>query len=177
MFAIETSGVRKIKHRLVAGTILKKSDFKRVTARLGLSGVRARKVAFVAARTARRREDVATYWNGRETTNTARAGDFIVTTLTRRRTVLRDKRGNPNQYVIKARTFRKLYGPAPGKNRFGKFFQSKSIVTAIYLSGGFDIIAPWGQRERAPKGYLMLNGNEVYGNNAETFEATYELLT
>lgn len=177
MFAIETSGVRKIKHRLVAGTILKRSDFKRISTRLGTTGVRARKVSFVAARTARQLEHVTTYWNGKETTNTARRGDVIVTSLTRRRTVLRDKRGNANQYVIKAKTFRKIYGGAPGRNRFGKFFQSKSIVTAIYLSGGFDIIAPWGQRERAPKGYLLLNGNAVYGNNAQTFEATYDLLT
>jgi hypothetical protein len=177
MFKIETSGVRQIKHRLVAGTILKRSDFKRISTRLGTAGVRARKVSFIAARSARLREHVTTYWNGKETTNTAHPGDFIVTSLTRRRTVLRDKRGNPNQYVIKARTFRKLYGTAPGKNRFGKFFQSKSVVTAIYLSGGFDIIAPWGERERAPKGYLLLNGSAVYGNNAQTFEATYDLLT
>jgi hypothetical protein len=177
MFEIETSGVRIIKHRLVAGTILKKSDFKRLSARLGTPGVRARKVAFVAARTTRQREDITTYWNGRETTNTARPGDVIVTSLTRRKTILRDKRGNVNQYVVKARTFHKLYGTAPGKNRFGKFFQSKSIVTAIYLAGGFDIIAPWGQRERALRGYLLLSGNTVYGNNAQTFEATYDLLT
>jgi hypothetical protein len=168
MFEIETSGVRKIKHRLVAGTILKRSDFKRISTRLGTVGIRARKVAFVAARTARHREHITTHWNGKETTNSARPGDFIVTTLTRRRTVLRDKRGNPNQYVIKARTFRKLYGTAPGKNRFGKFFQSRR---------GFDIMAPWGQRERARRGYLLLNGNTVYGNNAQTFEATYNLLT
>lgn len=177
MFELEISGVRKIKHRLVAETVLKRSDFKRLSARLGTAGVRARKASFVAARTARERENVTTYWNGKETTNTARPGDFIVTSLTRRKIVLRDKRGNPNQYVVKAKTFRKLYGTAPGENRFGKFFQTKNIVTAIYLSGGFDIIAPWGQRERAPKGYLLLNGNEVYGNNAETFEATYDLLT
>jgi hypothetical protein len=177
MFELVTSGVRKVKYRLVAGTVLRRSDFTRLSTRLRTAGVRARKVAFVAARTAREREDVTTYWNGKETTNTARPGDFIVTSLTRRKTVMRDKHGNPNQYVVKARMFRKLYGAAPGRNRFGKFFQSKSVVTAIYLSGGFDIIAPWGRRERAPKGYLLLNGNTVYGNNAQTFEATYDLLT
>jgi hypothetical protein len=37
-------------------------------------------------------------------------------------------------------------------------------------------LAPWGQRERAPKGYLLLNGKDVYGNNAGTFEATYEMV-
>jgi hypothetical protein len=111
---------------LVAGTILKRSDFKRISTRLGTTGVRARKVSFVAARTARQLEHVTTYWNGKETTNIARPGDVIVTSLTRRRTVLRDKRGNPNQYVIKARTFRKVYETAPGRNRLGKFFNQKA---------------------------------------------------
>jgi len=175
MYNIQTSGVRRTKHRLIAAKILRKADFKRISIKLGTTGVRARKIGFIAARTARERENITTHWNGKESTNTARPGDFVVTSLTRRKTVLRDKRGNTNQYVIKAKTFGKLYAAAAGKNRFGKFFKSKSTVTAIYLSGGFDIMAPWGRRQRAPKGYLLLNGSEVYGNNAETFAATYDL--
>jgi hypothetical protein len=48
------------------------------------------------------------------------------------------------------------------------------VVDAIRLPGGFDIAAPWGERQQAPSGYLILSGGEVYGNNAETFAATYE---
>jgi hypothetical protein len=176
MFEIKTQGVRKNKYRLIARKALTKSDFKRIASRLGAEPVCARKVGFIAARKAAARETIDTFWNGKETTNTARAGDWIVTSLTPRKTVLRDKDGNPNIYVIRPKTFARLYDPIPGKNKRGRFHKSKSVVAALYLSGGFDILAPWGSRERAPKGYLLLNGKEVYGNNAGTFKATYQIL-
>jgi len=139
--------------------------------------VRARKKSLVAARKAERREKVDTHWNGQETTNTAHPGDFVVTSLAHNHTALRDRSGSINSYVIRAKTFAKLYASVPGGNKFGRFYAAVSVVTAIYFSGGFDILAPWGRRQRALKGYLLLNGNEVYGNNAETFEATYAVLT
>jgi len=36
--------------------------------------------------------------------------------------------------------------------------------------------APWGERQRARAGYLLLNGTEVYGSNATTFAATYQVI-
>jgi hypothetical protein len=156
--------------------VLNKGDFKAIAKELGSKPMCARKVAFVAARKARRVETVDTHWNGKETSNIARPGDFIVTSLTRRKTILRDRNGKTNNYVIKATTFKRLYEQTAGQNRLGRFFKSRNFVAAIYLSGGFDIFAPWGQRERAAKGYLLLNGREVYGNNAGTFEATYEIV-
>ena len=69
-----------------------------------------------------------------------------------------------------------LYEPTEGRNDFGAIYRAKGVVSAIRLTGGFDIAAPWGERQQAPAGYLILNGAEVYGNNAETFEATYELV-
>jgi hypothetical protein len=176
MFVIQTAGVRKPRHRVVSTEALRTSEFKRIARQLGITPIRARKVAFVAARCAKKAETIDTYWNGKETTNIARRGDWIATSLTRRKTILRDKRRNANTYVIKAATFEKLYEKTKGKNRFGRYFKSKSVVTAIYLSAGFDIVAPWGQRERAPKGYLVINGKEIYGNNAAIFEATYEVV-
>jgi hypothetical protein len=174
MFEIRSSGVRKPKLRLVSDRVLTKADFKKIAKAVGEQPFSAQKIAFIAARAARRTEAVETYWNGKETRNTAKPGDLIVTSLTRRKTVLRDKAGNPNTYVIKEKSFARLYAPVRGKNRMGRFYRAKSIVSAIPLSGGFDILAPWGERERAPKGYLLLNGKEVYGNNAGTFTATYE---
>jgi hypothetical protein len=44
------------------------------------------------------------------------------------------------------------------------------------MPAGFDIMAPWGERQVGEQGYLILNGGEVYGNNTDTFEATYELV-
>ena len=55
-------------------------------------------------------------------------------------------------------------------------YRAKGVVSAIALPGGFDIVAPWGERETAPAGYLLLNGTEVYGCNQETFVATYEVV-
>jgi hypothetical protein len=175
VFQIKTSGAKAKKHRLVSDGVLQKAEFERVTEALGAQPFKARKIAFVAARTAVRAEDVETHWNGKETRNTAQPGDSIVTSLTRRKTILRDKAGNANTYVIRADTFKRLYAPTRGKNKMGRFYKAKSVVTAIYLSGGFNIVAPWGKRERAPKGYLLFNGSEVYGNNAGTFQATYEI--
>jgi hypothetical protein len=176
MFEIRSSGIRKPKLRLVSDRVLTKADFKNIAKAVGEQPFAAQKIAFVAARTARRIEDVETYWNGKETRNTAKPGDLIVTSLTRRKSVLRDKAGNPNIYVIREKSFARLYAPVRGKNRMGRFYRAKSIVSAIPLSGGFDILAPWGKRERAPKGYLLLNGKEVYGNNAGTFVATYDVV-
>ncbi len=74
--------------------------------------------------------------------------------------------------------FLELYAPLRGKEiaRLGKVYRPKGVVTALRFRGGFDILAPWGERQVAPAGYLILNGADVYGNNAETFEATYEAL-
>lgn len=176
MFVIKKSGARKTKIHLRASTILKTSDFRRIASALAMSPIKARKVGVVAARKAKRKVKVDTQWNGKETSNFARPGDWIVTSLTHSKRLLRDKHRNVNTYVIRPRTFAKLYEPLRGKNKFGKFFKSKSIVEAIYLSGGFEILAPWGQVETARAGYILLNGEEVYGNNAETFRATYEVI-
>ena len=47
---------------------------------------------------------------------------------------------------------------------------------AIFLAGGFELFAPWGQKQTVAAGHLVLNAGEVYGNNAETFEATHKVL-
>ena len=39
-----------------------------------------------------------------------------------------------------------------------------------------EAVAPWGERQTAPDGYLILSGRQVYGNHAETFAATYEVV-
>ena len=76
-----------------------------------------------------------------------------------------------------AETFPTLYDSAVGENEFGRFFRAKNMVDALFLSGGFEILAPWGQGQTADSGYLLFNGEEVYGNNATTFEETYEIVS
>lgn len=160
--------------RLVSDAKLTPADFDKIAEQLGVTSIRARKTGFVAAEKARGGEVVETRWNGKETSNTARKGDWIVTSISARGETLRDREGHENRYVILADRFAELYEPA-AKEGGGRsdLYLAKGTVTTIRLDGGFDIVAPWGERQVAPAGYLILNGDEVYGNNAETFRATY----
>jgi hypothetical protein len=67
-----------------------------------------------------------------------------------------------------------LYEPMSGETPYGRIFRPKGRVEALRLFAGFEIMAPWGEMQRATDGYLLLNGNEVYGNNRQTFEETYQ---
>jgi len=173
MFNIESKGFFARRRRVVADKKLSKADFERIADQIGASPFPARKVGFVAARQATREETIRTLWNDEETRNTAYPGDWIVTNMSPRKGVLRDKSGHTNTYVIRADTFARLYEPDSGETEFGPVYKPKGVVEAIHLSGGFDILAPWGKTQRSHDGYLLLNGTEVYGNDRETFEATY----
>jgi len=164
------------KARLEATAALTPVDYAAIARELGRSPVRARKVGFVAARKAAARKVVETRWNGKETSNTANAGDWIVTNLTPARDVLRDGEGRENTYVVVAGRFTDLYERAEGSNDFGDIHRAKGVVSALELPGGFDIVAPWGERQIGAAGYLLLNGSEVYGASREAFEATYEVV-
>jgi hypothetical protein len=174
MFTIEKTGPRGDRPRLVAHAALSYADFQDIANQLGMQPVEARKTALIAARPAEKSERIDTQWNGSETVNTAQQGDWVATSLTTDGKVLRDAGGHANSYIIREADFPKLYAPAEGSNEFGRFHAARGTVTALHLSGGFDIVAAWGERQTAPDGYLVLSGTEVYGNNAETFAATYE---
>ena len=159
--------------RLVAKDQLTAADFAMIAGRFSARPVRVRKTGFVAARRVARTEHVVTHWNGEETANTAEPGDFVATNLSPERKVLRDKAGNANVYVIRAARFPELYEEAGGETEQGPVYQARSVVEALYLPGGFEIIAPWGEVQRADSGYLLKSGDEVYGNAKATFEETY----
>jgi hypothetical protein len=176
--AFDTWKVTGAGGRLESNKVLTAADFQAIAGKSRLEPMRARKTGLIAARRATRARKVETRWNGKETTNRAKAGDWIVTSLSPARKVLRDADGHKNTYVVPAGRFLELYAPLRGKEiaRLGKVYRPKGVVTALHFRGGFDILAPWGERQTAPAGYLILNGADVYGNNAETFEATYEAL-
>lgn len=176
MYKIAQKGPRAEDMRLVADAVLTPDDFKRIARALGRRRLRARKTGFVAARQAVKPEVVETRWNGQETTNRAHAGDWIVANLNPQQQPLRDGDGHVNTYVILGERFDDLYEPTGAQSAFGAVYRAKGVVDAIPLPGGFDIVAPWGERQTSPSGYLLCNGKEVYGNNAETFTATYEVL-
>jgi hypothetical protein len=175
MFEIVQAGEGGGDARLVAGAVLSAADFQRIAEKSGGS-LRARKTGFVAARQAAEAKVVETKWNGRETTNTARAGDWIVTNLTSDEKPLRDREGHLNVYVIATERFGSLYQPTGRTGEHGAIYRAKRTVEVIGFPGGFDIVAPWGERQTARAGYLIFNGDEVYGSHAETFAATYEIV-
>jgi hypothetical protein len=172
--------IRKSRRRddvhLRAGDILTPADFENIVRELGGRTLQARKIGYVAAREAAKTELIETRWNGKETANTARPGDWIVTNLSPQCEVLRDRNGHENTYVIAADRFSELYERASGSTPFGPAYRARGVVSAIALAGGFDIKAPWGERQTAPTGYLLFNGSEVYGCHSETFAATYEII-
>jgi hypothetical protein len=150
------------------------TDFERLAAVMAIQPFRARKIGFVAAHQATAVERVETRWNGKETTNTAQPGDWIVTNLSPKHVPLTDNDGHHNTYVIAAARFPELYEATPVASALGPVFRAKAVVLALHMPDGFDIVAPWGERQQIETGYLILNGTEVYGNHADTFGATYE---
>lgn len=162
--------------RLEASHPLTPTDFYTVAKTLSQKARTARKIGMVAVRRSLERERIETRWNGKESEITAEIGDWIVTTLSPTAKVMRDKEGNINTYAIKPDKFADLYEPADAKTDFGSVYRPKGTVRAVFLSGGFEIAAPWGETQHAPIGYLLLNGTDVYGNNQETFEETYEFV-
>ncbi|MEL6979323.1 MAG: hypothetical protein AAGM38_11690 [Pseudomonadota bacterium] len=164
----------------VSDEILDADAFWALAKRRGETPKRARKAAKIAARRAAKTEPVVSHWNGEETRNVARPGDYIATSLDAEGRPLRDDAGALNRYVIAAETFERSYTSAAigalSETQDGAIYAKTETVLALPLPEGFDIQAPWGERQRAEKGYLLLSGAEVYGNQADTFEATYEVL-
>ena len=161
---------------LVTACQLTPANFADIREQVKAPLLKARKIGFVAARQAVGDEKVVTHWNGKESTDVARPGDWIVTNMSAARSLLRDRDENVNTYVIRGEMFPRLYDLDQGGNDYGQIYKSKSVVEAFLLPGNFEIVAPWGELQRGARGYLLNNGQEVYGNNRETFEATYEIL-
>lgn len=173
MFSLEPRGGGPERARLIANDQLTPADFAAIAESIKTPPMRARKAGFVSARQATRTERIVTHWNGEETANTAEPGDFIATNLSPERAILRDANGNANTYVIRAGRFAELYEPVTSLIEHGQVYRARGIVEALPLPGGFEILAPWGEMQRADSGYLLKSGTEIYGNATATFEATY----
>ncbi len=163
--------------RLVVPERLAPADFAALAKQLGVAPAKARKSGLVSAQKNKSRRIIETLWNGKETSNKARRGDWLVVNLVPDGAVLRDKEGHANLYVIRADKFPLLYERGKGANRYGTIFRAIGEVEALYFSGGFEIMAPWDEIQRADKGYILKNGEDIYGNHKDTFEATYEIIS
>lgn len=175
MFKLERIGIFRKVWQLSSNEILTPADFDAVAAKLGVQPVLAEKIGFVAARRAEKVEQIETRFEGLETRNTAQVGDWVVTNMTPGRKPLRDRQGQLNTYVITAETFARLYEEAGQNTEFGTLHRATGTVTAIELPGSFDLMAPWKQRQKGAAGYLVRNGEDVYGIEKSAFHRTYDV--
>jgi predicted acylesterase/phospholipase RssA len=146
-----------------------------LAAELSAPPLPAQKIGFVTARQAEKVEKVDTHYDGHETTNTANVGDWIATNVTPAGMPLRDSSGRLNTYVIARETFSRLYEPAERESELGPLYGAKGMVSVLKLPGSFDILAPWKQRQRGNAGYLIRNGEEIYGIEKSVFHRTYDI--
>jgi hypothetical protein len=162
--------------RLVSNHRLDREGFHHAARLLGATIGRYRKTARVAARASAERQTVITLWNGEETRNIAEPGDMLVTTLNPDGLPARDRDGQLNTYVITAARFDTLYRPVADpahEPALGALFEARGEIEAFAAPSGFEIMAPWGEMERGARGYVVRNGEDVYGVAAEVFETTY----
>ena len=176
MFELSTLDDKDRTQRLTASEAMSPEDFDELAKRLGTKIGKARKIGFVAARQSDKQQLIETLWNGKESQITAMPGDWIVANLTPDLKILRDEGGNANIYAIRVGKFPALYKRHEGENQYGEIYRAISQVECLYLSGGFEIMAPWGEVQRADRGYILRNGTDIYGNHKETFDATYEMV-
>ncbi len=125
----------------------------------------AQKTAWVAARPAREEERITTVLRGAkaETTNTARAGDMVVT--------------NPGgeRYIIEARKFFELYRAAG----VAGMFEPRSLpVYVVTVSENVEFQAPWNRKMRIRAGGVLVRDENgaVHGIQADEFASTYSYL-
>jgi hypothetical protein len=172
-FEIAGDGRRK---RLKSSEKLTAEDFEAIARSLGTKPRRVLKVGLAAACMVRKAMTFETEWGGEKTTSNAVPGDWIVTNLDRHGKPLKDNQGRLNQYVIKADRFPTLYKRIPGETEHGpKFDRDESNeVYSLPFPGGIDILAPWGKRQEVESGYLMRSGDEVYANDEDSFDKTYD---
>ena len=172
MFEIVTTGSAK-RFRLLAPNGVTLEDYDEIAKRVEEVPFQARKSGLVAAQIAEQQEVIETHWDGVETLKTAKSGDVIVTNLDADGKALKDSEDRLNVYVIDGNRFPELYDPTGEKSEHGEVHRARGVVTALRLTGGFEVRAPWGELQSGDDGYLILNGSEVYGAHAEPFELTY----
>ena len=144
MFTIEKTGRSADKHRLVAEAVLSEVRFPRHRRPTRHQADEGAQDALIAAPPGTAGERIETHWNGSETINTVKPGDWVATSLTADGGVLRDRDGNANRYIIPAAGFPRLYAPVEGSNEFGRFHAARGTVAALHLS--------WRVRDRRPVG-------------------------
>lgn len=165
--------------KFIANERLTPEGFHQLAEKRGARPRRARKLSLIAARRLEESQEVQTWSDGLETVRMAKPGDWLATNIDRRGEPLRDREGRLDQYVISAEVFEASYdpvGPQQEVGSFGRTYAKRDSVLALPMPEGFDILAPWGERQTVSSGYLLLSGDEVYGVAEAAFLETYAFL-
>lgn len=137
--------------------------------------IKAKKIGLVQARIAKEGEVVYTYTSDGilETTNTARAGDYIVMRCNADGTVFVDSHGNTNTWIIRKATFEGTY-----KQIDGSLYEPASKErTFVIVQEDLEFVASWGEKMLAYMGdYLNVTDLEdVIRVGKEEFLNTYRV--
>ena len=180
-FKIEypTSGGQTVPRLTSTARLSPDNDFEWITRDLdqhGLQRRQARKIGMIRATRAVGGEQIEAHsTDGFQGFSTAQAGEFIATKIDRDLQIVRNPEGKLDQWVIKPERFYELYTPASATDP--ELFQPKGkVIEVLPFEGGIDIIAAWGEHQAIANGYLVRNGDDVYGIDAATFHSTYDFV-
>jgi len=173
----QTSGGRTFPRLSSTARLSPDNDFEWITRDLdqhGLQRRQARKTGMIRASRAVGGEQIEAHsTDGFQGFSTAQPGEFIATKIDRDLQVVRNPEGKLDQWVIKPERFYELYTPASSTDP--ELFQPKGkVIEVLPFEGGIDIVAAWGEHQAIENGYLVRNGDDVYGVNAAWFHATYD---
>jgi hypothetical protein len=120
-----------------------------------------KKCAIVTARTAQAGEKIETIVNGqRETVNVANDGDYVV------------RNPGGEEYIVETPRFESRYTLIEGTA--DQYLPTGAPVQVVELDENVQFVAPWGETQYIlAGGYLIHNGDEVYGIQRQEFLDTY----
>jgi len=130
-----------------------------------------KKLGIVEARLASRGEEVETIVGGKvETTNTAKAGDYIV------------RNPGGELYIIGGKKFKDRYAIVKGRASFTKFATYKALGEAwgyVYTGKALKFKAPWGEPMLLEPGDMVVSANkaltsDIYRIEKKAFAKTYK---
>lgn len=175
---IEVNG-RTASRLLSTARISPDTDFEWITRDLdhhGFARRPAQKTGLVRASRAVGGELVeANGYDGFQSEATAQPGDYIVTKLDRALQAFRNAEGKLDQWVVPPKVFRNSYiAASPTDTEL--FRPTERAIEVLPFEGGIDILMPSGDHQSIPNGYLVRNGEHVYGIDAASFHATYDFL-
>lgn len=189
MWEIERIG-KPAQPRLIASEKITASEFDEIASALeefGVTPYPARKVGFIAVRVAEKPEPVHTKYYGQETKNEAMPGDWIAVNMDRDfqtkgisdadAHLVKDDHGNMDRYVIKRLEMKTNYRSTGKTTSQGGVYEAinpEANADVLHLRAGFDILAPWGERQIRQSGVLIRKNGEVYGIYDRAFDKTYE---